>query len=158
MYLLFGAIGWLNSVRPSLRLNSKLTQEVDSKTGEIRRVRILPAKKIQSDDKEKYMVETNEEITQNGTSIPENQERTPKSLAYAQKGIHTSQDFASTMSALMSDLLEGAITPEIGNAVCNAGGKLLKVVEMQYKYGAPPKSANAEHSLLLAPMVVEESS
>lgn len=39
------------------------------------------------------------------------------------------------MSALMSDLLTGAITPEVGNATCNAGGKLLKIVEMQYKYG-----------------------
>ncbi len=41
------------------------------------------------------------------------------------------------MSALMSDVLEGAITPMVANATVNAGGKLLKVVEMQYKYGAP---------------------
>jgi hypothetical protein len=39
------------------------------------------------------------------------------------------------MSATMSDLIEGKITPAVGNAVCNAGGKLLKVVEMQQKYG-----------------------
>lgn len=39
------------------------------------------------------------------------------------------------MSALMTDLVTGAITPEIGNATCNAGGKLLKIVEMQHKYG-----------------------
>ena len=39
------------------------------------------------------------------------------------------------MSALMSDLIEGRVTPQIGNATCNAGGKLLKIVEMQYKYG-----------------------
>lgn len=39
------------------------------------------------------------------------------------------------MSALMTDLLNGAVTPGIGNAVCNAGGKLLKVVEMSHKYG-----------------------
>jgi hypothetical protein len=30
------------------------------------------------------------------------------------------------MSALMTDLLNGSITPGIGNATCNAGGKLLK--------------------------------
>lgn len=35
----------------------------------------------------------------------------------------------------MSDLIEGKVTPNVGNATCNAGGKLLKVVEMQYKYG-----------------------
>ncbi len=39
------------------------------------------------------------------------------------------------MSALMSDIIEGRVTPSVGNATCNAGGKLLKVVEMQYKYG-----------------------
>jgi hypothetical protein len=39
------------------------------------------------------------------------------------------------MSALMSDIICGRVTPEVGNAACNAGGKLLKVVEMQYKYG-----------------------
>ena len=39
------------------------------------------------------------------------------------------------MSCLMSDLIEGRITPGVGNAVCNAGGKLLKVVEMQMRYG-----------------------
>jgi hypothetical protein len=39
------------------------------------------------------------------------------------------------MSALMSDLIEGRVSPGVGNATCNAGGKLLKVTEMQYKYG-----------------------
>jgi hypothetical protein len=39
------------------------------------------------------------------------------------------------MSALMGDLIAGRVTPNVGNATCNAGGKLLKVVEMQYKYG-----------------------
>jgi hypothetical protein len=49
--------------------------------------------------------------------------------------VKTGHDFANLMSALMSDLIEGRVTPNIGNATCNAGGKLLKVVEMQYKYG-----------------------
>lgn len=39
------------------------------------------------------------------------------------------------MSALMSDLIEGSIAPGTSNAAVNAGGKLLKVVEMQLKYG-----------------------
>lgn len=41
------------------------------------------------------------------------------------------------MSAQMSDLIEGRMDPSVGNAVCNTGGKLLKVVEMQFKYGRP---------------------
>lgn len=39
------------------------------------------------------------------------------------------------MSALMSDIIEERVTPQMGNATVNAGGKLLKVVEMQHKYG-----------------------
>lgn len=61
----------------------------------------------------------------------------------------TGEDFANLMSALMSDLIEGAITPNVANATVNAGGKLLKVVEMQYKYGTPKSSQPL--SLTLAP-------
>jgi hypothetical protein len=43
------------------------------------------------------------------------------------------------MSSLISDLITGDITPQVGNAAVNAGGKLLKVVEMQYKYGKQVK-------------------
>lgn len=39
------------------------------------------------------------------------------------------------MSSLMSDVISGSVNPQVANAVVNAGGKLLKVVEMQYKYG-----------------------
>lgn len=61
--------------------------------------------------------------------------KSPRSLGIADRGIRNSHDFANLMSALMSDLIGGRVTPSIGNATCNAGGKLLKVVEMQYKYG-----------------------
>lgn len=53
------------------------------------------------------------------------------------------------MSALMSDIIAGRVTPAVGNAACNAGGKLLKVVEMQYKFGT--QSGNqGERKLILA--------
>ena len=58
-----------------------------------------------------------------------------RSSAIARGAIKTGPDFADLMSALMSDLILGHITPAIGNATCNAGGKLLKIVEMQLKYG-----------------------
>lgn len=64
------------------------------------------------------------------------QARQPKSLEIAARGVKTGSDFAELMSGLMTDLIEGRITPAIGNATCNAGGKLLKVVEMQYRYGS----------------------
>lgn len=41
------------------------------------------------------------------------------------------------MSAMMSDLVNGRIAPNVGHAAVNAGGKLLKVVELRLKYGKP---------------------
>ena len=61
---------------------------------------------------------------------------TPRALIFAQNGIRTGQDFAALMSALMSDIIEGRIDAITANAACNAGGKLLKVVEMQYRLAA----------------------
>lgn len=58
-----------------------------------------------------------------------------RSREIAARGIRTAGDFAACMSALMGDVLEGDVPPREANAVCNAGGKLLKAVEMQYRYG-----------------------
>ena len=41
------------------------------------------------------------------------------------------------MSALMTDLSNGSVSPNVGTAICNAGGKLLKVNELMLKYSAP---------------------
>ena|SRR2546430_12829856 len=59
----------------------------------------------------------------------------PRSLGISENGVKTGSDFARLMSALMGDILSGRVTPSVGNAACNAGGKLLKVVEMQHKFG-----------------------
>jgi hypothetical protein len=73
----------------------------------------------------------------------------PRSIAIADRGITNSREFAELMSALMADLICGAIAPDIGNATCNAGGKLLKIVEMQNKYGK--QAANGDRTLELTP-------
>lgn len=39
------------------------------------------------------------------------------------------------MGALIGDLLDGSVDATVGNAVVNAGGKMLKVVELRLKYG-----------------------
>lgn len=70
------------------------------------------------------------------TKTEATKDNTPRSLALAAKGIHTGSDFAAMMSAVMSDMIEGRLDPRVGNGVCNAGSKLLKVVEMQYRYGS----------------------
>lgn len=68
-------------------------------------------------------------------STTDGEKNAPRSLALAARGVHTGADFASLMAALMSDTIEGRIAPGVSNAVCNAGAKLLKVVEMQFRYG-----------------------
>lgn len=73
-----------------------------------------------------------------------------KSLQFSQNGIKTSADFANMMSALMTDIITGKINPQVGNAVCNAGGKLLKIVEMQYRYGTESGQLAKEKVLTLA--------
>lgn len=60
-----------------------------------------------------------------------------KCLPIAAKGIETSQQLARYLSALMSDVVEGTVSPVVANAGTNAAGKLLKLVEMQHKYGVP---------------------
>lgn len=72
----------------------------------------------------------------------------PRSLAIAERGIRTGNDFADLMSAVMSDLISGRTSPVVGNAVCNAGGKLLKIVEMQMKYGKPPGGGTQDDKVL----------
>lgn len=43
------------------------------------------------------------------------------------------------MSAIMSDVIAGRLTPNMTNSACNAGGKLLKMVDLEYKYGTDPE-------------------
>lgn len=68
----------------------------------------------------------------------------PRSLHISERGIRTGTDFANMMSALMSDIIAGRVTPQVGNAACNAGGKLLKIVEMQHQFGKPNTSGSKE--------------
>jgi hypothetical protein len=51
------------------------------------------------------------------------------------------------MSNLMSDLLAQRVSPRVGTAVCNAGGKLLKVAELQFKYGNADDQGGKDISL-----------
>lgn len=70
-----------------------------------------------------------------GENPPSTAKSKPRCLQVAKRGIQTGGEFAKMMAALMSDVIEGKIPPQVANATVNAGGKLLKVVEMQLKYG-----------------------
>lgn len=74
-----------------------------------------------------------------------------RSVVLAERGIHTGADFASVMSALLSDTIAGRVDPRISNAACNISGKLLKVVELQFKYGKPVDGVT-ERMLAITPL------
>lgn len=59
------------------------------------------------------------------------------------------------MSALMTDVIRGSLNPDVTNAACNAGGKLLKMVELEYKFATTPDKRNRSLSVageLMAPV------
>lgn len=92
-------------------------------------------------------------LVKGGQTAPESaqkEKREPYSAKFAEQGIHTGAQFANLMSALMSDIISGRVTPAVGNAACNAGGKLLKVVDMQYRYGTQ-SGKQGGRNLILAP-------
>lgn len=49
----------------------------------------------------------------------------------------------------MSDIIEGAVSPQVGNAAVNAGSRLLKVVELQLKYGKHNAGGNRGNLMLV---------
>lgn len=88
-----------------------------------------------------------------GAQDPDRGEALPaaRSVAISANGVRTGEEFANLMSALMCDVLDGRVNPVVANAAVNAGGKLLKVVEMQYRYGrTETRPQNDQPSLLLA--------
>ena len=72
-----------------------------------------------------------------------------RSLRFAEDEVKSGQDFADLMSKLMSDMLAERVSPQVGVAVCNAGGKLLKVVELQFKYGRANNQGKKDIALAL---------
>jgi hypothetical protein len=63
----------------------------------------------------------------------------PRSLSIGNAGLHTTADVRRFVSALMGDVVAGRLSPNVTNAACSACSKLLKVVELEYKYGTSPE-------------------
>ncbi len=58
-----------------------------------------------------------------------------RSHSIAEGNLRTGADFADLISALISDVVRGSLAPPVLTATCNGVGKLLKMVELQHKYG-----------------------
>jgi len=72
-------------------------------------------------------------VAKRKTSVEGPARKPASSLAIAERGVQSSSDFRDLMSALMSDVIRGSLNPMVTNAAVNAGGKLLKMVELEYK-------------------------
>lgn len=73
----------------------------------------------------------------------------PRSLAISSRGVNTAMEFSQFMSLLIHDVISGAVSCGVANAACNAGGKLLKVVEMQHKYGSVAEGMEGRKKVLV---------
>ena len=69
-------------------------------------------------------------------------------LKIAASGVKNSREFIALFSALIADTLSHAVTPHEANACCNAGGKMIKMVELEERHGRQTK--NRPRALQLA--------
>lgn len=60
---------------------------------------------------------------------------TPKCVAIAERGITNSQQAIEYLSALIADGSAGRVTTGLMHGTCNAMGKMLRVVEMEARFG-----------------------
>lgn len=79
---------------------------------------------------------------------------TRRSVGLATKGIHTSTQFAAFQSALIGDIMNGAVTPTVANAASKSCANLLEVVKMEYKYGVRKQGELGSAVLMLASKVI----
>jgi hypothetical protein len=63
------------------------------------------------------------------------------------KRIETGPDVKNLMSSVICDLVKGAMTPQVANALCNEGGMFLKVFEMQRRHGKAASDRRKASSL-----------
>ncbi len=74
-------------------------------------------------------------------------DRRPRSAEIAGRGIRSAFDFAEFMSALIADVINEDVSHSAAGVAVAAGGKLLKVVEMQQRYGVPRPDGGKDLSL-----------
>lgn len=82
---------------------------------------------------------------------------TPTAAKLADSGITTGADFSRVMAALLADVVGGRIEPNRANAACNVAGKLIRMVEMQHKYGKQVQGTDAR-LLELTPVASQSTS
>lgn len=78
---------------------------------------------------------------------PPQQPAPAKCAVIAEAGIRNSQQTIAYLSALIADASSGRVTTGLVHGTCNAIGKMLRVVEMEVRYGTTNGGANGEKCL-----------
>lgn len=60
----------------------------------------------------------------------------PLSALVGERGVKTTSDFAEFFTALMTDVVNGNVDAQDATAVCKAGDKVLRVLELEYQHGS----------------------
>lgn len=72
-----------------------------------------------------------------------------RSAEIASNGIKTSSDMKNFMLSLIPDILDGDVSIAAANATCNAAGKMLKMVELELRYGREGQPKEKESNCLM---------
>lgn len=59
----------------------------------------------------------------------------PNIAAAINRGARTANDFAGFMETVMLNVASGDMSPAVGEAIANVGGRMLKAVELNFRYG-----------------------
>jgi len=77
--------------------------------------------------------------------------RATRSLMIAKAGLRTGFDTINMLTATITDVLEEEITTSQAHVVVNAIGKVLKVVELQQRYGKAKADGRDRDLVLIGP-------
>lgn len=83
------------------------------------------------------MPKTSKNNTSPVKASSEKSEKASHSVELAKRGVKNATDLVSLMSSLITDVVTGAVDPNVSNAACRATGQLLRIVALQYKASKP---------------------
>lgn len=91
-------------------------------------------------------------MTKKIKEVDETPEAEARVAKIARKGIRDSGDVKRLMCELIPDILEGRVNVAVSNATCQAARQLIKMVELELKYGSGeiPKRDGARRTNALA--------
>ena len=64
---------------------------------------------------------------------PNKERRTSRDVVT--KGIRTSRDLVEALTCVFAEVVTGEMSPEVANTLCKSADRLIRVVELEQRYG-----------------------